>query len=741
MDNVTIYPPGGGSPPAPTVLPIGSWLMADPGPDYGSKGLITSLESSNALTDGGRFAARFAPPRKMQLPLIINSLYGVNRLLNPDFETATYQPWINTQSPSGYAASAAVVSDSVFAGLGGPLPGSYALIATVIAASGEFRMVSPDIPQSALPGVVGSTYEPLLMAGQYLDFTGLGFFDGPRGALRLNVRQAGGPTVFYPDTPAPGYIFGFTNAGTQGTGSFSAMSYPNKVWNKIGGIFSAQLLASMLTGASNIFLEYLGAFNPSVPSANAGTYGMFALNKLEFRSAYQQRAVREWEAQIREYSTPGAYISVQPEGVPSSEAVFFDVIDGRWEPDYNIYENRAGVRKGTLYLDTQPWGYWPTEILLASVASVGPLGQVPVNGASVIGDVPPLARVQVIPTVASCFLFIDFDGPTSIHVDMLAVSFAGRPSFSPFIPPAAFVPSSLNFSGTPGGLAVPSLIADAFAPASQAVAWGASAAVERASGGWQFAAFSAANGISSALEPAYRGRFRAFGFFKQAVKGPAPTQAIYVMLDTERDVMPSQIMYPLASSNQLATFGVASDIFNVLAMGSNGYQMLDMGEITLPPNGSGLQTGERLRLWVNVFPNVASRPLNATIMFGGVFLLPLDGPAGIVAKGMYAPTINGGFFNAATQGGVEFNGQFAERVLSVPISSGLSPVGGQVAPLSDLAAYYRGVSLRLGASVNSLTFLTADRNNADPFQTWQGNVEHSSVSVSYRPSFQFLYGV
>src|SRR5262252_5872339 len=142
------------------------------------------------------------------------------------------------------------------------------------------------------------------------------------------------------------------------------------------------------------------------------------------------------ESLLRNWTTAGAKVAVQTETTPSGQAVFFDVADGRWEPDYDGFENRAGRRRGTLFLVTQPWGYWPTEMLLASAASIGNFGQMAVNGASVIGDVNPLAHIAVAPTVASNYANASLANfsPTNIQwePDMIAVSLGARPSFTSF---------------------------------------------------------------------------------------------------------------------------------------------------------------------------------------------------------------------------------------------------------------------------------------------------------------------
>ena len=61
MDSILIFPPGPSV--AGSQLQIGTYLMYDPGADYGAKGLIQSIESQNALHDGGVFAYRNVGPR------------------------------------------------------------------------------------------------------------------------------------------------------------------------------------------------------------------------------------------------------------------------------------------------------------------------------------------------------------------------------------------------------------------------------------------------------------------------------------------------------------------------------------------------------------------------------------------------------------------------------------------------------------------------------------------------------
>lgn len=428
------------------------------------------------------------------------------------------------------------------------------------------------------------------------------------------------------------------------------------------------------------------------------------------------------ETLLREWTAANAKVAIQPETVPSGQAVFFDVIDGRWEPAYDGFYNRAGRRKGTLYLDTQPWGYWPTEILLASAASIGYLGQMPVSGASVLGDAPPLAHISIAPTVASNYLATYGTG-VIYQPDMLGVSLSARPSFTPLMQAAQWKAPTLSGVGI---LIVPSLAGDKYAPASQALLLTQASAANTL--GWQQLAWTASV-VPSALEPAYRGRYRAFAALKVAPSG----QTGQFILDVAGG--PASVGPALASSNQLAT--VMTD---PLYSASPGYGFYDMGELTLPLAGSGVQQPLRLRLWGNL-----SNQLSAQTWFGGVYLLPVDGAAGILTRGMIVPTnsmSNTLLHMTPTQAAVEFNPNANEGVYLTP--QFYSAAAGPAPPYMDGRPYYRGVPLRLGASTSQLLLVTGDRTMgnvaASGITAAQANLEYAQVSVSYRPAFQFLSG-
>src|SRR6185503_19490240 len=97
---------------------------------------------------------------------------------------------------------------------------------------------------------------------------------------------------------------------------------------------------------------------------------------------------------------------------------------------------------GTLKLDTQPYGYWPTMILLASAASIGGPGVLSLNlGGSIFGDAPGLAEVFIAPTSATSFV-------ATQRTDSVMWSLGARPSFQAFWSPASAIASGPADAGT-----------------------------------------------------------------------------------------------------------------------------------------------------------------------------------------------------------------------------------------------------------------------------------------------------
>lgn len=357
------------------------------------------------------------------------------------------------------------------------------------------------------------------------------------------------------------------------------------------------------------------------------------------------------EALLRKAARPGAVVDVLPQG--ATTAVRFDVLAGRFEFDYNIHHNREGVRIGTLELETKPYGYWPTMILLASVASVALPGAVTWAG-SIIGDAPGLAKIVVQPTVASIY-------PSgSWPADFLALAISHRASHQSLLRPASFA-----------FLAGASLLGEAFAPASQAVRYAAS---QNQADWLQMTRYV----IASALEPAYRGRFRAFGWFKLS-----PSQAL--PWRTSLDAVPEH----LASFAALGSYAAVATIVPQVASGVPGafgpqpspaYQLLDLGELTLPPVGSGLGGGQALRVWAA--PGAADVGVaSPVITFGGLFLQPLDSDfAGMLPRGLAVPSIS-----APSPGRLVLDSEAGQAIVS---GYGLNLATAQ--PWANAWQHYRG---------------------------------------------------
>lgn len=718
MDNVTLFAPGASA--LPSFIGLGSWLLADPGPDYGTKDLIHSLESANAMTDGGRFSYRYAPPRQMSLPLLVNPLYGVNRLANPGFETGDFTAW--SLGGPGNGGTAMVVPNASGA------VGSYFALATGIGSGGQ-AYIQQDLPLSLVP-----SGESMLIAARFIDFTPSS--DGLAGAA-LQVLALGPSAIWiWPDQAAPGYQFGF-----DGKGDFSTLGVPSQ-WTAIGGICSAEAIASAVgyANATGFGVNAFFAYHPSAPPAGRSV----GIDQMEFRSAYQQRAVREWESQLREYAMPGAFISVQPEGVPTSEAVFFDVIDGRYEPEYNIYENRAGVRKGTLYLTTQPWGYWPTQILLASQAAnaTAPLSLTWDPG-TIVGDAPGDALVRIRSLIATQGVLAS---AYNYRLDALWWSMARASGATVMLSPSVFTAATPynNVSGASQVLAA-GFSSDAYSPVGAEL----QVRVTPSIGRWfPFAEWSP----NPSVDALYRGRFRVFAYLRTTPSYALPVQ---ITSDARNGAL---TLAALASSNQVATLlpqmaTSYADLNSGNAANASGlFQILDLGEHVWPPAASGFTAASgynwAFRLWANfgaTSPGVAS----PAIELGGVYLLPL-GNAGLFPRGLVAPTLN----NVVATVGAAVYGGYAE-IQNVKLDTAQRSILGlhaydasgldhYINVVEDLLANYRGILPQVTPSTGTLDAGFGGRlegvagaTNA----TFHGQGYYMGGSVSYRPRFQFLHGL
>lgn len=434
------------------------------------------------------------------------------------------------------------------------------------------------------------------------------------------------------------------------------------------------------------------------------------------------------ESLLREWTTAGAYVAIQPETVASGEAVFFDVLDGRWEPDYDGYLNRAGRRRGTLYLDTQPFGYWPTMILLASAASIGGPGVMTLNtGGSYIGDAPGLGELFIAPTSATSY-------GISQKTETIAWSLGARPSFQAFWPAASLIAFTDTMPAT--------LFGDKYAPASQTLRFIATDTTL-----YLLQTGLAAAAIPAALESAYRGRFR---FFAWARFGPSQGIPYTVSGDVGG---PSYQFTPLGMAYLASAAPVATVPVSVASWGQLGgqgaspaFSLIDLGEIGLPLVAS--QPNDlQLRIW-----GVPAQPIpgggiagattliaSSTVDIGGFYLQPLDGAAGLLPRGLYQPT-----YNSTT--GVGFQGRFYQSAVTrdayvtMPTSTLAS-----LSPVRNALTFFRGALPIVGATTLQLDLLLAGKriqngtpSNQPPLRS---EPAFAQVSVRYRPTFQFLHGL
>jgi hypothetical protein len=396
------------------------------------------------------------------------------------------------------------------------------------------------------------------------------------------------------------------------------------------------------------------------------------------------------EALLKRLSRPGAYLDLKPQG--ATTAVRFDVVAGQWEPQYDIRHNREGISLGTLKLVTKPYGYWPTWITLASHGALSGRDAL-ANGMSlatpIIGDVPGEGRIAINASVVAGY-----------PPDFIAWSLAARPSFTTVIKVA---------STTWGGLAtyMPTTNIYGFDGASgmQMNTWWNSGVWTL--GGWHV--------IPAAMEPAYRGRFRVYA---HARSSPAP-EDLGLLVDTS-----NAIHAAMASSQP-----VANPINNYAPAG----QIIDLGEITLPPTASGAAQAPLIRIWVR-HGGAASQYIH----WGGMFLLPLDGPHGVLPHGLQ---IHDPIYQSLWCGGLELDA--ANRRAGVrELSDNLNGY----TPLGNAYRTYRGGLPYVGASTNKLILLPGLNYQASLLTPsyapgFDLNQQITAATIQYRPRFRFVKGL
>jgi hypothetical protein len=430
---------------------------------------------------------------------------------------------------------------------------------------------------------------------------------------------------------------------------------------------------------------------------------------------------------LRLLARPGATLDVQLDGMASADAVRFDVSGGRLEDDYDLPMYRGAKRLPmVLKLDTQPFAYWPTTILLASAASVGLPGQLAIPAASVLGDVPGLSRLVISPTVAT--QWSPGAGEAIMGADVLAYSVAARPSFVGFWP----APSIL-YRTDHGG----TLIGDANAIGSQAVAL----KNPPLDGTWRQSAR-----IVPGPEGAYRGRFRLFVLAK--FDTPSGIGNMYAAADTAPQSLVASIAN-VGSAILMRSMGSAGPIATIPAFtfySATTYSLRDLGEVTLPETPSGVE-GNSIRLYARTASSGGQGVSTVGLRINGIYLLPVDGDAAYLSAGLAWPRENDGLYaSVASYGGRLVADGIAGR-------SYVGTVGGDLATdtgiIADARSWLRGAPPRVSPSITQLDLCGAARTmnhiHPDFFGTYSGLTivppMHAAVSVQYRPRFAFLKGI
>lgn len=394
------------------------------------------------------------------------------------------------------------------------------------------------------------------------------------------------------------------------------------------------------------------------------------------------------EGLLRVLARPGAVLDLKPAGAATGDMVRFDVLTGRWEPDYKIRHHEISRRLGMLELDVQPFGYLPTWITLASVASVGLPGRLEIPNASIIGDVPGYARLVIEPALNAITTVIGSWAP-----DALAWSLAARPSFTSLLPGGSWI----------GALPSSSYRARAEAVNATVLQW----MLASNHVGWTQIAYY---DIPAALEPAYRGRFRAYAYLRQH-------PALYADRNTMRVSLDAQTMAPSAA---LASIHAVATLVEQPASAWSP-QLLDLGEISLPPVGSGATRDVRLRLWAAKATHAGNS--NAFGDLHGVCLLPLDGPNGILSRGLALPDFRP---PVGSPGRLILDGR--DELAQAGLASG--PLASTV-PVIDALQWYRGGYPLVGGSTLDLTVIPAARRG-ESATGYVGEVLRDGPHVYYR---------
>lgn len=493
------------------------------------------------------------------------------------------------------------------------------------------------------------------------------------------------------------------------------------------------------------------------------SFGPRAFN-LPLRLASGGLSLPALESLVRFNARSGGYVDIQPLNVASSEAVRFDVLSGRWEPDYDLHMNRHSRRMGWLRLDVQPFGYWPTWItLVASAGQPAPFtqaftasfGDAPFKPARLVID-PPL-----LPTAMPSGPPGGPDPPDPWICDYVSWAIhptfnadLARPSYSGLLIPA----TKFSVAGIlAGGANAASLIADAFASQmSPSVLTTA-----QLPGGSALSPQLIAV-IGHDLLPD-SGRFRVYAWAKLGPSGPPPGRLAAAVLDQSfggwgggpgvAGVLPT---YSAVATVIPECFPVASSFNNPSSgtwgsLASNAYGFYDLGVVSMPDAGAipsefgGGTYSQVSPLWL-FFGRGSWSTGNPTsvIKVAGVYLHPLDGPNGIMPKGLAFPTSGYGAAGAPANG-IELIGHpsYQPAMYQTPMEIPDVAFGSTFPRGNPVHSGYTGDLPYIRASDSFLSVNIAYRKGSMKPDPMVLAISPMSVNykLQYRPTFTFLKGL
>lgn len=385
------------------------------------------------------------------------------------------------------------------------------------------------------------------------------------------------------------------------------------------------------------------------------------------------------ESLLRNAARPGGWIDIQPDGVPSAEAVRFDIITGRYEENYQLRLNQVDRRRGDLTLQTQPLGYWPTWIMLASTASVSLTDTLNFASQAVIGDAPGALRIFISPSQPTSYNFV---GSQYWRPDAIMFSLGGRGDLTTNL---------FLDSGTFAASQAPKGLQNVF-DTNSATAGGPTA------NDWVMMGRSSVIGASQA---AFRGaRWHAFAYVRlEASQGYPYSMA----LDLAYEGNPSVGM--ASWYGRIAT--IAPDIggpSTPVAGASPAFTLLDFGEVyspLSPSSASGMDyAGIRARLW---YKGIGTGIFNARFDMGGIYLLRTDTAHGFLQAGLVQPSV---FYASALPKDFHFDTSRRRVEVGGATTSGIRQL---LNPIDVGHFYYGDLGLQSSATMSRLEMVAGGR--------------------------------